>query len=159
LPGSAVEVLEEHAFLGGVGVELEAGEQPARGHPDAQKPCDHYRLLRSCSSRLPARAHLERQGSATGSGVRCATVTTTVSGAQALAGRGAGPGLPRRAAAADLAGVTGDICGVHAQVMSCAELSLWARVDGFDRDAVRQALWVHRSLVKLWAARGTLYLL
>ena len=86
-------------------------------------------------------------------------MTTTVSWEQALAWRMARHRLTHRAAAADLAGVTGDICGVHAQVMSCAELSLWARTDGLDRDAVRQALWVHRSLVKLWAARGTLYLL
>ena len=42
--------------------------------------------------------------------------------------------LIHRAAAADLAVVTGDLCGLHAQVMSCAELSLWARVDGLDRD-------------------------
>jgi hypothetical protein len=67
--------------------------------------------------------------------------------------------LTDRAAPADLVRVAGDLCGLHAQVMSCAELSLWARIDGLDRDAVRQALWVDRSLVKLWAARGTLYLL
>jgi len=86
-------------------------------------------------------------------------VGTTVSWEQALAWRMTRHRLTHRAAAVDLATVTGDVCGLHAQVMSCAELSLWARIDGLGRDAVRQALWVHRSLVKLWAARGTLYLL
>ena len=84
---------------------------------------------------------------------------TTLGWEQALAWRMERHHLTRRAAPADLADVTGAICGLHAQVMSCAELSLWARIDGLSRDAVRQALWVHRSLVKLWAARGTLYLL
>ena len=43
--------------------------------------------------------------------------------------------------------------------MSWAELSLWARVEGLTRDAVTEALWTHRSLVKLWTARRTLHLL
>lgn len=67
--------------------------------------------------------------------------------------------LTERARPADLVAVTGEIGGLHAQVMSSAELSLWARIDNCDRDAVREALWTDRSLVKLWAARGTLYLL
>lgn len=54
--------------------------------------------------------------------------------------------------------VVRDLVGVHAQVMSSAELTLWARVDGLDRDAVARALWEERSLVKLWAMRGTLHL-
>jgi winged helix DNA-binding protein len=67
--------------------------------------------------------------------------------------------LVERAAPADLARVAGELCGLHAQVMSSAELSLWARIDGLPRDAVHEALWTHRSLVKLWAARRTLHLL
>jgi uncharacterized protein YcaQ len=55
--------------------------------------------------------------------------------------------------------VAGRIGGLHAQVMSSAELTLWARVEGLERDAVAQALWEDRSLVKLWAMRGTLHLL
>ena len=43
--------------------------------------------------------------------------------------------------------------------MSSAELSLWARIDGLDRDAVQNALWKRRTLVKVWAMRGTLHLL
>ena len=51
------------------------------------------------------------------------------------------------------------ICGLHAQVMSSAELSLHARVEGLDRDAVQRMLWEQRSLYKTWAMRGTLHLL
>jgi hypothetical protein len=43
--------------------------------------------------------------------------------------------------------------------MSSAELSLWARLDGLDRAALQEALWQRRTLVKLWAMRGTLHLL
>ena len=55
--------------------------------------------------------------------------------------------------------VAGEICGLHAQVLSSAELSLWARVEALPRDAIRRALWEERSLVKTWAMRGTLHLL
>ncbi|MEA2449700.1 MAG: hypothetical protein QOG63_1632 [Thermoleophilaceae bacterium] len=54
--------------------------------------------------------------------------------------------------------VVGELVGVHAQVMSSAELTLWARVADLEPDAVRRALWEERSLVKLWAMRGTLHL-
>jgi hypothetical protein len=48
--------------------------------------------------------------------------------------------------------------GVQAQVMSAAELSLWARVDGLRPADVQAALWGERALVKTWAMRGTLFL-
>jgi hypothetical protein len=64
-------------------------------------------------------------------------------------------GTPGTAGPADIAGL---LCGLHAQVMTSAELSVLARTDALDRDAVRDALWRDRSLVKLWAARGTLHL-
>jgi len=48
---------------------------------------------------------------------------------------------------------------LHAQLMSSAELTAWARVEGLDRDAIRRALWEERTLVKTWAMRGTLHLL
>jgi uncharacterized protein YcaQ len=51
------------------------------------------------------------------------------------------------------------LCGVHAQVMSSAELTLWARIDDLESDAVANALWEDRTLVKTWAMRGTLHLL
>src|ERR1017187_1993585 len=43
--------------------------------------------------------------------------------------------------------------------MSSAELTVWARVEGLDRQAVQRALWKDRTLVKTWAMRGTLHLL
>ena len=67
--------------------------------------------------------------------------------------------LVERAPSADALSVVREICGLHAQVMSSAELSLWARVEGLPREAVQEALWTTRSLVKLWAMRGTLHLL
>jgi uncharacterized protein YcaQ len=55
--------------------------------------------------------------------------------------------------------VVSDVCGVHAQVASSAELQLWARVEGLKQQHVRKALWERRSLVRTWAMRGTLHLL
>jgi uncharacterized protein YcaQ len=78
---------------------------------------------------------------------------------QALAWRMRRHHLVERAGRRQLLRVVGDIGGLHAQVLSSAELSLWARVDGLPRDAVDNALWKRRTLVKLWAMRGTLHLL
>lgn len=49
--------------------------------------------------------------------------------------------------------------GIQAQVMSAAELALWARVDGLSPRDVQSALWQERTLVKTWAMRGTLHLI
>lgn len=49
--------------------------------------------------------------------------------------------------------------GIQAQVLSAAELALWARVDGLTREHVQSALWQDRTLVKTWAMRGTLHLM
>jgi winged helix DNA-binding protein len=84
---------------------------------------------------------------------------TSLSWEQALAWRLERHRLVNRAAPSDLVGVVGEICGLHAQLMSSAELSLWARVDGLEPDAVQELLWKQRALVKLWAMRGTLHLL
>jgi hypothetical protein len=67
--------------------------------------------------------------------------------------------LVERAGPSELVRVVADICGLHAQLTSSAELSLWARVEGLERDAVHEGLWERRTLVKLWAMRGTLHLL
>jgi hypothetical protein len=48
--------------------------------------------------------------------------------------------------------------GVQSQVMSAAELALWARVDALRPADVQAALWRERTLVKTWAMRGTLFL-
>ena len=78
---------------------------------------------------------------------------------QALAWRMERHRLVKRVAPSDLVGVVGEICGLHAQVMSAAELGLWARIDGLEREVVQETLWKQRALVKLWAMRGTLHLL
>jgi hypothetical protein len=51
------------------------------------------------------------------------------------------------------------ICGVHAQVMSAAELSIGIRLPGVTRTELREALWAERSLVKTRGPRGTVHLL
>jgi hypothetical protein len=55
--------------------------------------------------------------------------------------------------------VARQLCGLHAQVLSSAALTVWARVDGIERGAVQHALGEHRTLVKTWDMRGTLHLL
>ena len=67
--------------------------------------------------------------------------------------------LGERAAAGGLSPVVARICGLHAQLMSSAKLSAWARVENLPRDAIQRALWDERSLLKTWAMRGTLHLL
>src|ERR687886_179625 len=67
--------------------------------------------------------------------------------------------LDRRAPREEALEVVRQICGLHAQVMSSAELTLWARVEDLEPDTVQKALWEERSLVKTWAMRGTLHLL
>jgi hypothetical protein len=78
---------------------------------------------------------------------------------QALAWKLQRQHLTERVPRARMLDVVSDLCGVQAQVMSSAELALWARVDGLRPQAVRDALWKKRTLVKLWAMRGTLHLL
>src|SRR6476659_4405182 len=48
------------------------------------------------------------------------------------------------------------VLGVQAQVMSAAELSIGARVEGLKRADVQRALWQDCTLVKTWAMRGTI---
>jgi len=78
---------------------------------------------------------------------------------QVIAWRAARHHLVERAPAKAMLEVVADIAGLHAQVMSSAELTLATRVDDLAPDAVRRALWEERSLVKTWAMRGTLHLL
>src|SRR5579864_1629250 len=79
--------------------------------------------------------------------------------AQAAAWRLRRQHLDRRARAGSMLAVASRLCGLHAQLMSSAELTLWARVEGLDRQAIRRALWEQRTLIKTWAMRGTLHLL
>ena len=67
--------------------------------------------------------------------------------------------LDQRLPAGNMLAVARMLCGLHAQVLSSALLTLWARVEQLDRCAVQHALWRDRVLVKTWAMRGTLHLL
>ncbi|MBA2314240.1 MAG: winged helix DNA-binding domain-containing protein [Chloroflexi bacterium] len=58
-----------------------------------------------------------------------------------------------------LVDVVSGLVGLHAQVMSSAELQLAARIDGLRASDVREALWEARRLVKVWAFRQTLHVL
>jgi hypothetical protein len=57
------------------------------------------------------------------------------------------------------ADVAAAVCGVHAQIITAAELSIGQRLAGADRDDVRAALWETRELVKTFGPRGTVHLL
>jgi len=83
----------------------------------------------------------------------------SLSWARAAAWRARRHYLDRRAPAGSMLDVASRLCGLHAQVLSSAELTVWARVENLDRRAVQQALWDERTLVKTWAMRGTLHLL
>jgi hypothetical protein len=67
--------------------------------------------------------------------------------------------LHQRAPSGSMLAVASRLCGLHAQLMSSAELTVWARVEDLDRSAVQRALWEDRTLIKTWAMRGTLHLL
>jgi hypothetical protein len=59
----------------------------------------------------------------------------------------------------DPALISADVVGVHAQVMSAAELSMGLRTESRTRADVREALWKDRTLVKSRGPRGTVHLL
>ncbi len=66
--------------------------------------------------------------------------------------------LLKRADRADLLGVVQRIGALQAQVMSSAELQLWARVENLAPDDVQNAIWQERTLLKSWLLRSTLHL-
>lgn len=78
---------------------------------------------------------------------------------QVLARRSAAQHLSARLPAGPPEPVVADLCGLHAQVMSSADLALWARMSGAAAEDVPRALTGTRTLVKTWAMRGTLHLL
>ena len=54
----------------------------------------------------------------------------------------------------DPADVAARLCGVHAQVLSAAELSIGRRIAGATRSGVQCALWQQRTLVKTFGPSG-----
>jgi hypothetical protein len=83
----------------------------------------------------------------------------TPSGEQLRAWRLRRHRLDAAAPAGALLDVAADLCGIHAQLASSAELALWLRVDGVHPGDVDRLLWEERALVRTWALRGTLHLL
>ena len=67
--------------------------------------------------------------------------------------------LVHPARASELVRVAGDMAGAQAQVLSAAQISLWARTRGLSVDDVEKALWQDRTLVKSWCIRGALHLI
>src|SRR6188508_237247 len=59
---------------------------------------------------------------------------------------------------AHLVEVVRTVGGIHAQMMSAAELSIGVRLAGVTREDVRAKLWQRRSLVKTYGLRGTVHL-
>jgi len=86
-------------------------------------------------------------------------VAEQLSGPAVLAWRVERQGLAQRVPAAQWPAVLRRICGLHAQVHSSAELTLWARAGGLASGLLEGPLWTDRTLVKTWAMRGTLHLL
>ncbi|HKG18275.1 MAG TPA: crosslink repair DNA glycosylase YcaQ family protein [Candidatus Limnocylindrales bacterium] len=84
---------------------------------------------------------------------------TQVTWAQVLAFRLSRQHVVERTNRRRLVDVVGEMIGLHAQVMSSAELQAAARIDGLRRTDVQDALWRRRALVKVWAFRQTLHLL
>ncbi len=60
--------------------------------------------------------------------------------------------------AKDLVTLCRDVCGVQAQIMSAAQLQLWARNHAITPAMVNDALWEKRTLVKTSLMRQTLHL-
>jgi hypothetical protein len=82
----------------------------------------------------------------------------TLAWQQVEARRLAAARLDRRAPREELLEVVEAVLGVHAQLMTGAELALSARVEDVTRDDVRELLWERRDLVKGGTIRGTLHL-
>jgi hypothetical protein len=61
--------------------------------------------------------------------------------------------------AKDLVTICRDVCGAQAQIMSAAQLQLWARNHAITPAMVNDALWKTRSLVKTSLMRQTLHLI
>lgn len=58
----------------------------------------------------------------------------------------------------ELVEVVRDVCGIHAQMMPAAELSIGIRTSRATRQDVQAELWQRRRLVKTYGPRGTVHL-
>src|SRR6266581_1027096 len=67
--------------------------------------------------------------------------------------------LSKRQSSASMASVLADIAGAQSQVLSAAQMSIWARVKGTSIRQVNSAIWNDHTLVRAWAMRRTMFLL
>jgi hypothetical protein len=67
--------------------------------------------------------------------------------------------LSKRQPSASMASVLADIGGAQSQVLSAAQMSIWARVKGARIRQVNSAIWKDHTLVRAWAMRRTMFLL
>src|SRR5262245_60230832 len=58
----------------------------------------------------------------------------------------------------DLVEIVRAVGGIHAQMISAADLSIGVRLAGVTRENVRAELWQRRGLVKTYGLRGTVHL-
>src|SRR5437667_11888753 len=65
--------------------------------------------------------------------------------------------LSKRQPSASMASVLGDIGGAQSQVLSAAQLSIWARVKGARIRQVNSAIWSDHTQVRAWARRRTMF--
>lgn len=59
----------------------------------------------------------------------------------------------------DIEKVVNDVCGLHAQVPLTPYISLWNRVEEFERTMLDEALYKDKTLMKTWCMRGTLHII
>lgn len=67
--------------------------------------------------------------------------------------------LFKRLPSASMASVLADMGGAQSQVLSAAQMSIWARVRGTRIQQVNSAIWNEHTLVRAWAMRRTMFLL
>lgn len=67
-------------------------------------------------------------------------------------------GLPARLAGGAVEAASA-VCGLQAQVMSCADLQAWARCSKLAPGDLQRALVDEKSLLRTWTMRGTLHVL
>ncbi len=68
-------------------------------------------------------------------------------------------GLKHRLEPEELVRAVKQTLGIHAQVMTAAEMAIAARVEGLMPQDMQSALWQEPKLVKTWAMRQTLHLI
>jgi len=67
--------------------------------------------------------------------------------------------LLRKAEKNNIEEVVKDVCGLQAQAVLTPYLSLWNRVEKFERSMLDEALYKAKTLVRIWCMRGTLHVI